>query len=182
MIRQLALTTLFVASLAAAASAADKLEYNRDIRPILSENCFACHGTDSAARKANLRLDQRDSALKKKAFVPGKPDESELITRILSQDESEMMPPPDSHKKLTDQQKKILKDWVAQGAEYQAHWSLIAPKRPALPAVKYKAWVRNPIDAFVLADLEKRNLAPAPEADRRVLARRVSFDITGLPP
>jgi hypothetical protein len=162
--------------------ASDKLEYNRDIRPILSENCFACHGTDSAARKGGLRLDQRDSALKKKAIIPGKVDESELVKRILSEDTLELMPPPESHKTLTPKQKQLLKDWIAQGGEYQAHWSLITPKRPAAPTVKNKTWVRNPIDAFVLAELEKRNLAPAPEADRRVLARRVSFDLTGLPP
>src|SRR5260221_10250191 len=108
------------------AQAADKWEYNRDIRPILAENCFACHGPDSAARKANLRLDQREVAFKKKAIVPGKPEESEMIARIESQDDSEFMPPPDSHKKLTQQQKDRLRQWVAQGAEYQAHWSLIA--------------------------------------------------------
>lgn len=162
--------------------AQDKLEYNRDIRPILADNCFACHGPDSAARKGSLRLDQRDAAIKKKAIVPGKTGESELVSRILTQDTTEIMPPADSHKKLTDVQKKMLQKWVEQGAEYQEHWSLIAPKRPAIPTVKNAAWVKNPIDAFVLAALEKQKLAPAPEADRRSLARRVSFDLTGLPP
>lgn len=168
--------------LPAALWAQDKLEYNRDIRPILAENCFACHGPDSAARKANLRLDQRELAIKKKAILPGKVAESELVARINSQDNDEVMPPPGSHKKLTDVQKKLLQRWIEQGAEYQAHWSLIAPKRPAVPSVKNTSWVKNPIDAFILAELEKQKLTPAPEADRRALARRVSFDLTGLPP
>lgn len=162
--------------------AQDKLQYNRDIRPILADNCFACHGPDSAARKAGLRLDLRDVAIEKKAIVPGKLIESELISRINTKDDSEIMPPPKSHKKLTDAQKKMLQRWIEQGAEYQSHWSLIAPKRPAVPAVKNASWVRNPIDAFILAELEKQKLTPAPEADRRTLARRVSFDLTGLPP
>jgi mono/diheme cytochrome c family protein len=159
-----------------------KLEYNRDVRPILAENCFACHGPDSAARKGGLRLDQRENALKKKAIVPGKTAESELVARLHSGDSEEVMPPPSSHKKLTDIQKKTLERWIAEGAEYQSHWSLIAPKRPALPPVKNTAWVKNPIDAFVLAELERQKLKPAAEADRRTLARRVSFDLTGLPP
>ncbi len=166
-----------------AARAADKLEYNRDVRPILAENCFACHGPDSAARKADLRLDRRDAAVKAEAIVPGKPDESELIDRIISDTiRDELMPPPKTHKKLTAAQKEMLKRWIAAGAEYQPHWSFIAPKRPQLPAVKNEAWVRNPIDRFILAELEKRGLAPAPEADRRTLARRLSLDLTGLPP
>lgn len=159
-----------------------KLEYNRDIRPILAENCFACHGPDSAARKGGLRLDQRDAAIKKKAIVPGKVTESELVARLHSGDSEEVMPPPTSHKKLTDSQKKLLEQWIAQGAEYQSHWSLIPPVRPAIPSVKNASWVKNPIDAFVLAELERQKLQPAPEADRRTLARRVSFDLTGLPP
>lgn len=161
---------------------AQKLEYNRDIRPILAENCFACHGPDSAARKGGLRLDMRDQAIKKKALIPGKLKESELVARLHTADGDELMPPPNSHKKLTDAQKKMLEQWIEQGAEYQSHWSLIAPTRPAIPTVKNKDWQKNPIDAFVMEQLEKLKLSPAPEADRRTLARRLSFDLTGLPP
>ncbi len=162
--------------------AADKLEYNRDIRPILAENCFACHGADSAARKAELRLDRREKATEGMVIVPGKPKESELVTRILSTDPEEQMPPPKTKKSLTAEQKEILQRWIAEGAEYQPHWSFLPPNRPALPAVKEMAWVRNPIDQFVLAKLESLGLTPAPEADRRTLARRLSLDLTGLPP
>jgi hypothetical protein len=158
------------------------LEYNRDIRPILAENCFACHGPDSASRKAGLRLDQREGAVKAKAIIPGNPAESALIARINSADAEEHMPPAQTNKKLTPAEKEALKKWIAAGAEYQPHWSLLAPKRPALPAVKNAAWVRNPIDRFILADLEKLGLQPAAEAERRTLARRLSLDLTGLPP
>ena len=160
----------------------DEIEYNRDIRPILADTCFACHGPDSASRKADLRLDRRDDAIAAKALSPGKPEESGFIERIFSSDPDTLMPPPDSHKKLTAAQKELLKKWVASGAEYQPHWSFIAPVRPATPTVKNAAWVRNPIDAFILARLEKEGLTPAAEADRRTLARRVSLDLTGLPP
>jgi hypothetical protein len=161
--------------------AAGKVEYNRDIRPILAENCFACHGPDSASRKAGLRLDQREVALKKQAIVPGKLKESELVRRIHLTKRG-MMPPASSHKKLSQAQKELLQRWIEEGAEYQPHWSYLAPKRPALSVVKNKAWVRNPIDAFILAKLEANGLTPAPEADRRTLARRLSLDLTGLPP
>jgi hypothetical protein len=164
------------------AGAADKLEYNRDVRPILAENCFACHGPDSASRKADLRLDRRDDAIKAKAIIPGKPDDSQMIDRINSDMTSRVMPSFKSGKKLTDAQKEVLTRWVAEGAEYQPTWSLIPPKRPQPPAVKNAGWVRNPIDNFILADLEKHDLAPAPEADKRTLARRLGLDLTGLPP
>jgi hypothetical protein len=159
----------------------DKLSFNRDIRPILVENCFACHGPDSASRKAGLRLDQRELAVKAGAITPGKPEESDLVRRIFAEPD-DRMPPLKSTKKLTDQQKDLLHRWVAEGAEYQPHWSYIAPVRPELPKVKKADWVRNPIDAFVLAKLEELGLEPSPEADRRALARRLSFDLTGLPP
>jgi mono/diheme cytochrome c family protein len=160
-----------------------KLEYNRDIRPILAENCFACHGPDSAARKAGLRLDDRESAIDKGAIEPGKPDHSELIHRIvLPSTDKQAMPPPNSHKILKPQQKEILKQWIAQGAEYQPHWSLIPPQRPDVPAIPAGWQARNPIDHFVFAELAKRGLSPNPEADRRTLARRLSLDILGLPP
>ncbi len=174
--------TLAVLLGAGLAQAGDDVRYNRDIRPILTENCFACHGSDSAARKAKLRLDIREEAIKAGAFVPGKPEESELIDRIFSDDPSRVMPSPKSHKTLTAAQKDTLRRWIAAGAEYQPHWSFIAPTRPTVPTVKNPAAVRNPIDAFVLAELDRHGLTPAPEADRRTLARRVSLDLTGLPP
>ncbi len=161
---------------------AGKLEYNRDIRPILAENCFACHGPDSAARKAGLRLDRRDAAVEAQAIVPGRPDQSEMVRRIFAPEGEGQMPPARSHKKLTTAQKETLKRWVAEGAEYQPHWSFIPPSRPPVPEVKNKSWVRNPIDNFILARLERVGLTPAPEADRRTLARRLAFDLTGLPP
>ncbi|MCE2806464.1 MAG: DUF1549 domain-containing protein [Gemmataceae bacterium] len=161
---------------------AAKLEYNRDIRPILTENCFACHGPDSAARKADLRLDRREDAVKAGAIVPGKPEESPLVERLFDLRRDKIMPPPKSHKVLKPEQKEILKKWVAQGADYQLHWSFITPQKPAVPVVKNKAWTRNPIDAFVLSALEAKGLAPAGEADRATLARRLSLDLTGLPP
>jgi hypothetical protein len=161
---------------------AAKLSYNREIRPILVENCFACHGPDSASRKAGLRLDQRELAVKAGAIVPGKPAESEMVQRIFAEKLSERMPPHKSAKKLTDAQKELLRRWIADGAEYQPHWSYIAPVRPELPKVKKADWVRNPIDAFVLAKLEEKGLEPSAEADKRTLARRLSFDLTGLPP
>ncbi len=165
-----------------AAPAKAKLEYNRDIRPILAENCFACHGPDSAARKADLRIDLRDAAIEAGAIVPGKPEKSELVVRLFAADGDGLMPPVKSHKKLTVAQKETLRRWVAEGAEYQLHWSFLTPVRPEVPAVKDASWVRNPIDNFVLAKLEAKGMKPAPEADRRTLARRLAFDLTGLPP
>jgi mono/diheme cytochrome c family protein len=168
------------ASVAAAQEAS--IEYNRDIRPILADNCFACHGPDSASRKADLRLDKADAATAMKAIIAGKPGESGVIHRINSTDPDEVMPPPATRKSLTARQKDLLKRWIASGAEYQPHWSFIAPTRPAVPQVKQPAWIRNPIDAFVLAKLEANGMTPAPEADRRTLARRLSLDLIGLPP
>ena len=178
----LCLSAVVVIGVSRVAAADVPLEYNRDIRPILAENCFACHGPDSAARKGELRLDKREAAVEKKAVVPGKVSESELIKRILSLDADEVMPPVATKKKLTVAQKDVLTRWVEQGAEYQQHWSFLAPTRPTLPDVKNEAWVKNPIDRFVLAKLEAAGLSPAPEADRRTLARRLSLDIIGLPP
>lgn len=158
------------------------LQFNRDIRPILFDQCLACHGPDSASRKGDLRLDLREAAIERKAISPGSPDKSELIARIESTDPDLMMPPPSSNKALTPEQKEILKRWVKQGAEYQPHWAFIPPVKHPIPAVKNTAWVKNPIDAFVLAKLEASGLSPAPEADRATLARRLSLDLTGLPP
>src|SRR5947208_13714148 len=157
------------------ARSAGKPEYNRDVRPILSENCFACHGPDSAARKAGLRLDKREEAIKAGAIVPGKADESELVERIFSTERSHRMPPPKTLKKLTATQKETLKRWIASGAEYQPHWSLIAPVRPAVPPVANapgSPGIRNPIDAFIVAKLQALGLTAAPAADRRPPARR----------
>lgn len=156
--------------------AADVIEFNRDIRPILSDNCFACHGNDASHRKAKLRLDLRDEALKKKAFVPGNAEESELIKRLASKDPEEMMPPPDSHKKLTAAQKELLQRWIAQGAKYQNHWSYDAPvKRTTVAADKA-------IDELIDRRLAEKQLPAAAEADRRTLARRLHADLLGLPP
>jgi hypothetical protein len=164
-----------------------EISYNRDIRPILSENCFTCHGPDSAARKASLRLDSFEAATaerkdSKPAIVPGKPEESESIRRIMTTDEDDMMPPVKSKKVLTSAQKDLLKRWIGSGAKYQSHWSLIPPTRPAVPKVDNAEWVQNPIDNFISARLATAGLKPAAEADRRTLARRVSLDLTGLPP
>jgi mono/diheme cytochrome c family protein len=170
------------ATASTATSAEDKVQYNRDIRPILAENCFRCHGPDSASRKADLRLDKRDSALELEAIIPRDPGASELVNRVETTDRDQLMPPPKSGKSLTAAQTALLKRWITEGAEYQPHWSFIAPSRPSLPAVKDSSWSKNPIDRFVLASLEHNGLKPAPEADRRTLARRLSLDLTGLPP
>ncbi|MFO0844483.1 MAG: PSD1 and planctomycete cytochrome C domain-containing protein [Gemmataceae bacterium] len=157
------------------------------VRPILASACFKCHGPDDATRKAKLRLDVREEALKparsrKRAVVPGKPAESELVARIFTDDETEVMPPPATKLVLTKEQKEVLKRWVQEGAEYTTHWSFVPPKRHAVPPVKDAGWPHNPIDRFVLARLEKEGLRPSPQADRYALVRRVSLDLTGLPP
>src|SRR5688572_13489437 len=138
--------------------------YNRDVRPILFDNCFSCHGPDSASRQADLRLDRREAAVDTGAISPGDATASEMIRRILSDDPDEQMPPPETKKKLTDAQKQLLVQWIKAGAKYEPHWSLIAPNRTAAPNVENKSWVRNPIDNFVAAGLEAEGLAPAPEA------------------
>ncbi|MSU58242.1 MAG: DUF1553 domain-containing protein [Pedosphaera sp.] len=160
----------------------DNVRFNRDVRPILSENCFQCHGADANKRKAKLRLDVREVAVDKGAFVPGKPEESELIKRIFSTVADEQMPPPDSNRHLNARQKEILRAWIKGGAKYEPHWAFIAPTKSELPAVKRTQWSRNPIDAFVLARLETEKLSPSPEAPVEKLLRRVSLDLTGLPP
>jgi hypothetical protein len=178
------LTSLIAATSGLAAE--QPVDFNRDVRPILSENCFQCHGFDENARQADLRLDMAESALADRdgvpAIVPGKPEESELWRRISSSDETEVMPPPDSHRSLTAAQKDILKRWIEQGAVFARHWSFIPPVKASLPKVGDESWPRNEIDRFVLARLETAELQPSPEADRRTLARRLSLDLTGLPP
>lgn len=173
------LSTSFLLSLSLQAA---EISFNKDIRPLLVEHCFACHGADSAARKAELRLDRRDDAVEHGAIVPGDVDSTVMLDRIYSDDPEEVMPPPSTKKPLSDVQKELLKQWIAAGAEYQPHWSFIPPQRPTPPAVTANGWVKNPIDTFILSRLEKEGLAPAAEADRRTLARRVSLDLTGLPP
>ena len=161
---------------------AAELEYNRDIRPILADNCFACHGADSAARKGDLRLDLRDAAIDMGAITAGKPDDSELIARIFSDDAEAVMPPAETKKKLSAKQKEMLKRWILAGANYQKNWSFIVPRKSALPKVKRQGWAKNQIDHFVLARLERMGLSPAPEAAPHALIRRIHLDITGLPP
>ncbi len=161
--------------------------YDRDVRPILADRCFTCHGPDAKKRQAELRLDQRESALAAHpdgiAIVPGKPDESELWKRITQHDAGERMPPANSGKRpLSDAEKELLRRWIAEGAVYEPHWSFVPPVAPPAPAVKDAHWVRDPLDRFVLARLEQEGLAPSPEAERETLLRRVFLDLTGLPP
>ncbi len=163
-------------------ASAGKLSFNRDVRPILSENCFYCHGVDGNKRKADLRLDIRADALRSDAFVPGDLNASELFHRIHSTDEDEIMPPPESNRILTSEQKTILERWIKEGAQYQEHWAFVAPAKKALPQVKRPEWVRNPIDRFVLSKLDERNLSPSTEAPKEVLIKRLYADLIGLPP
>jgi hypothetical protein len=153
-----------------------RIDFNRDVRPILSDNCFYCHGPDPKHRQADLRLDLRDEALKAEAIVPGDPEASALVERIFSEDRSEVMPPPGSNKSLTDRQKDTLKRWIAQGAEYRQHWSYERPVRPEVPAGA------NGVDVLVRRQLAEVGLRPSPEADRRTLIRRLYADLIGLPP
>ncbi len=169
------------------AFAGDAVSYNRDIRPILSDNCFQCHGPDKESRDSGLRLDIRDEATKPAesgdtAIVPSQPEASQLLVRIFSEDRDDMMPPPKAHKTLTGAQKTLIKQWIAEGAKYEPHWAYAPLTRPQVPAVAGSALVRNPIDAFVQQRLAQEKLQPAPEADRRSLIRRLSLDIVGLPP
>jgi hypothetical protein len=165
------------------AVAADQaIDYNRDVRPILSDYCFACHGPDKNQRKADLRLDLRDEAMRSGTIEPGKPEESELVARIFSDDPEELMPPRKSNKPLSAAQKETLKRWVAAGAPYAGHWAYTPIARPVVPKPIDESTIRNPIDAFLQATLQARKIAPAPEADRRTLIRRLSLDLLGLPP
>lgn len=158
------------------------VQFNRDIRPILSENCFQCHGPDEHQRKAKLRLDIRESAVARHAVVPGDASASLLIERVNSTNAEERMPPEKSGRKLSTQQIALLQRWIEQGAKYEQHWSLIPPQRAETPKVKQDAWPRNAIDHFILARLEKEGVKPAAEAAKATLLRRVTLDLTGLPP
>jgi len=165
-----------------AADASSKLvDYSREIQPILTTHCYACHGPDEGKRKAKLRLDQRDAAIKK-AIKPGDASHSLLISRVSSNEADEMMPPDTKKDRLNPAQIDLLRRWIDEGAKFDIHWSYVTPVRPALPPAKNKAWVRNAVDAFVAAGHEAHGLAPALEADRITLVRRLSFDLTGLPP
>jgi len=188
--RSLAALALFVTGgLSAVATPEKPIDFNRDIRPILSNNCFWCHGPDEAERKGGndgLRLDTfagaREDLGGYHALVPGNPDQSELLKRVLSADEDEVMPPRKTGKSVTPAEADLLRRWIAQGGSYAQHWAYEAPKRPEPPAVQQGDWARTPIDRFILARLEAAQLKPQPEADRRALARRVALDLTGLPP
>ncbi|HEV3136908.1 MAG TPA: PSD1 and planctomycete cytochrome C domain-containing protein [Pirellulales bacterium] len=162
------------------------VDFNRQIRPILSANCFACHGPDAAERQGNLRLDTKQGALADLggyvAISPGKPQYSELVWRIISSDPDDVMPPPDSGKKLTPEQIDLIRRWVFEGAKWQEHWSYSKPARPVVPSASAAGGVVNAIDSFVRAKLAEVGLSPSPEADRVTLIRRLSFDLTGLPP
>ena len=164
-----------------------KVDYNRDIRPVLSNHCYACHGPDEKKRKAGLRLDQSESALSAlqsghHALVPHDLEKSELWLRISSEDDAERMPPPEFGKPLKPEQIHLLKQWIVQGASWKGHWAYQPVQRRTLPDVKQMDWPKNGIDYFILAQLEKRGWKPSPEADRSTLIRRVTFDLIGLPP
>jgi len=175
---------LFVAFIPAAPAAdapkARKVDFTREVRPILTR-CFQCHGPDEKARKGKLRLDTRAGAVAS-VVVPGKPDESELIARVVSTDETLVMPPKKVGKGLSAAEVATLKAWVAQGADYAAHWAYVKPVRPKLPDVKDALWANNAVDRFILARLEAEGLKPTPPAERAALLRRVTIDLTGLPP
>jgi uncharacterized protein DUF1553/uncharacterized protein DUF1549/concanavalin A-like lectin/glucanase superfamily protein/cytochrome c len=179
----------------------DKIEFNRDIRPFLSDTCFRCHGPDKNTREADLRLDLREAAIADREsirpIVPGKPEASQAWLRVIAEGTDALMPPPKSNLKLTPRQKALFKRWIEQGAEYQPHWAFLAPQRPEVPRIAdlrlpiaelngggggYSDWTRSPIDGFVLTRLIDAGLAPAPEAPPETLIRRLSLDLTGLPP
>ena len=167
--------------------AASGIEFNKDVRPLLADACFHCHGPDPGTRKAGLRLDTEAGFFTAKkgeepTVIKGQPDKSSLYQRLLSTDEDEIMPPPESHKTLKPAQIATIKSWIEQGAPWQPHWSLIPPQKPAAPTVKDQAWVKSPVDRFVLAKLEAKGLKPAPEAEAHALVRRIALDLTGLPP
>lgn len=175
------------ASKSGRATGARVIDFNRDIRPIFSENCFTCHGPDKNKRKAGLRLDQKESATAVlesggRAVVPGDPAKSLLLKVVVSTDDEDRMPPKKTGKHLTQEQVDLIREWIVQGAEFKIHWAYLPPERPALPPVKAKGWPRNEIDHFVLAKLEKEGLKPSGEAEKQTLIRRVTLDLTGLPP
>src|SRR3546814_289998 len=167
----------------------DKVDFNFHVKPVLSDRCFACHGPDDNAREADLRLDLEESAyaaLKEMpeahAIVPGKPGESMVYMRIVSDDPDLQMPPPSSNLKLSEYEIKIIEKWIKQGAEYEKHWAFLPPEKTELPQVNNKDWPRNDIDRFVLSKMELAGLTPNEAADKEHVLRRLSVDLTGLPP
>jgi hypothetical protein len=171
----------------AAAEEPAAVDYNRDIRPILSDRCYACHGPDEAKRQAGLRLDQREAALaalesEGHAIVPGASDQSKLIERVASDDDALRMPPAEAGERLTADEIDKLRRWIDTGAIWKGHWSYLPLEQPPAAAVTDTTWARTPIDDFILRRLEAEGPKPMPEADRTTLIRRVSFDLTGLPP
>jgi hypothetical protein len=181
------LFSVLVMTLCAVADAGDDpVSFAEDVHPLLAENCLPCHGPDKKARKARLQLDVRESSTKARrggaAIVPGRPDDSEVLRRITSSDPDDLMPPPDSGKKLATDEIALLRQWIVEGAKYERHWAYIAPRRSPPPAVKDASWPSGEIDHFILARLEKERVAPSEEADRRTLARRLSFDLVGMAP
>jgi Protein of unknown function (DUF1553)/Protein of unknown function (DUF1549)/Planctomycete cytochrome C len=180
------LSSMLACLLAAPPEPARKIEFNRDIRPILSDNCYTCHGPAKSTRKADLRFDSEESAKEDRggyrAIAPGKPAESELLKRVTSADDSKRMPPQSTNKKLSPRQIELLRQWIAEGAVWQQHWAFLAPQRPTLPVVENTSWPKNPVDQFILFRLEREGLPPMPEASPETLIRRVTLDLTGLPP
>src|SRR3954451_1572130 len=159
------------------------VSFNRDILPILSNNCFACHGPDENKRETKFHFDTHDGAFAKKGvIVPGNAAESFLVQRITNPDPDERMPPAETGHTLTPKQIDLLRRWIDEGAKWDTHWAYVPPKRPELPPVRQTTWVRNPIDQFILARLEREGLAPSPDAAKDVLLRRLTYDLTGLPP
>ena len=157
------------------------IDFNQDIRPLLASKCYACHGPDEEGRKAKLRLDVREDALENEVIVPGEVEDSEFHYRIHSDDPDEIMPPPESHASLTEAEKDLLDQWIAEGAEYAKHWAF-DPPQASIALVNAAKWGNNPIDAFILQNLEKNKLEPSPQADPYTLVRRIYLDLTGLPP
>ncbi|TWU16168.1 Planctomycete cytochrome C [Allorhodopirellula heiligendammensis] len=177
-----ALGCLVAAIMSPVLDAGELVDFNREVRTVLSDKCFLCHGPDEETREAGLRLDDRDEAIDFAAIVPGSPEESELIARITSDDPDLVMPPPSTGKSVSAAEAATLRRWIAQDAPYDAHWAFVVPRRPDLPQVKHTQWPRNEIDYFVLARLEAESRTPSPPADRDTLARRLSLDLVGLPP
>jgi hypothetical protein len=181
---------MFIATAPAASpkrqSSSEPVDFSSQIRPVISSKCFSCHGADESSRKAKLRLDVRDEAIKdrkgSRAIVPGDIANSEMIRRITATDPDDVMPPPKSGRTLSAGEIDLIRRWIQQGAAYTPHWAFLKPERPSLPGVKMKSWPRKAIDSFILAKLEKNDLKPSPPADRYPLIRRLALDLTGLPP
>ncbi len=180
-------TLVALIMMVAAEVSAGEIDFGRDIRPLLSDRCFACHGPDEEHREGGLRLDKKESAFGEadsgeRAVVPGSVDESELLLRLTTDDADMRMPPAETNKPLSEEEIELVRQWIQQGADWQSHWAYETPVRPASPAVKKSDWPLGEVDRFVLARLEQESLAPSAEADRVTLLRRVTFDLTGLPP